>query len=225
MKNDPGTQLIESMQNYYRLRAPDYDVSMGYDQSNVIAKLSPVIAYMQEKLKNLTVLELGCGPCFWTQYIAQAAQSVVATDINESVLDEARKKPLNWERISLMAADAYKLPEFSQSFDAAFAVDTFCHVPLSKRKIFLDSIHSKLRSSGVILLCDQLPGEKSWTGRSDHEGNHIQTRKLPNGSEHVVIKNFPSEEEIRSIFSEYSQAVVVEKFPAARRYVIYYQIA
>ena len=224
MKNNPA-ELIESMQNYYNLRASDYDASMGYDQPSVIATLTPVITYMQEKLKDLAVIELGCGPCFWTQHVAQTAQSIVATDFNESVLDEARKKPLNWERISLMAADAYALPEFSQPFDAAFAVDTFCHVPLSKRKSFLDSIHRKLKSSGVMLICDQFPGEKSWTGQLDNEGNHIQTRKLPDGSQHTVIKNFPNEEEIRSIFSEYKQTLVVEKFPAARRYIIYYQIA
>ena len=54
MKNNPA-KLIESMQNYYNLRASDYDASIGYDQPRVIATLTPVISYMQEKLKGLAV--------------------------------------------------------------------------------------------------------------------------------------------------------------------------
>jgi 2-polyprenyl-3-methyl-5-hydroxy-6-metoxy-1,4-benzoquinol methylase len=215
--------LIQSMQDYYRLRAPEYDQSMGYDQSHVIDKLQPVIAYMQETLRDLSVLEIACGPCFWTQYVAQSARNVVATDVNESVLREARKKQLDWQNIILMLADAYKLPVFPHYFDAIYAVDAFCHVPISKRKAFLDGLHSQLQSPGIVLFCDQFPGGKSLTEQFDSEGNHIQVRKLSDGSHHQVIKNYPDEDEIRTIFKDYSQSLVIEKFEAAGRYIISYR--
>ena len=213
------------MQTYYSRRAHIYDESMGYDQPEVVSALQPVITYLQENLRNRTVLELACGPCFWTQHVAQTAKKIVATDINATTIEEAQKKSLDPNRVSLMVADAYNLPTFPERFDGAFAVDTFCHVPLSRRKDFLEGLHRKLSPSSVVLLCGQIAQEGTGTGQRDEEGNHLESRSLPDGSQHTIIKNFSSDEEFRDIFGRYSQDVTIEKFPAEHRYVIRYQVS
>jgi ubiquinone/menaquinone biosynthesis C-methylase UbiE len=221
--SDLMSDSIESMEEYYRRRASEYDTSMGYDRPVVIDRLKPVIASMQGRLKDRNVLEIACGPCFWTEHMAQTALSIVATDVNESVLEEARHKQLDWQRISLKVADAYALPDFDRKFEAVFAVDFFCHVPLSKQNMVLERIHSKLAPGGIVIFCDQLPTETSFSGIFDSEGNHIQIRKLSDGSEYEVIKNYPDEDEIHDIFGEYSGLVAVDYFPEANRYTICYQ--
>lgn len=40
-----ASDLIQVMQTYYHHRAADYDVSIGYDQPEVVAQLADVIGY------------------------------------------------------------------------------------------------------------------------------------------------------------------------------------
>jgi ubiquinone/menaquinone biosynthesis C-methylase UbiE len=86
--------LVEVMQAYYARRAPVYDASMGYDDPATIESLTPVVSAITHQLSARTVLEVACGPGFWTQFVSEVATTVTATDYNESTLAEARRKPL-----------------------------------------------------------------------------------------------------------------------------------
>jgi len=216
--------LLSSMEAYYNLRAPIYDQSSGYDQPEVVAMMKEVITYMQENLEGRNVLELSCGPCFWTSQFALTAKSILATDINASVLDEAHKKPLDWEKIALMVADAYALPDFGRNFDAAVSVDAFCHVPKSKMQDYLTGLHNKLEPEAVVMFCTQSSTPETWTGQFDEEGNHMQIRTLPDGSKFPIIKNFPDEEEIRSTFKPFAKDLTIKRFDGLTRYVIHYRV-
>ena len=126
------------MQNYYRRRASFYDSSMEYDDDAKVRSLLPIIECFREKMRGRHVLEIACGPGFWTQFAAETAASVVATDYNQSTLDEAKKKSLPIDRVSLLQADAYRLDLIPVIFDAILSVDWLAHVPLSKwRNFFL----------------------------------------------------------------------------------------
>ena len=102
-------QIVEEMQAYYGQRAPVYDASMGYDKNQSVEYFAPVIVLLRNLLRHNRVLEIACEPCFWTELVSETAKSILATDFNMSTLDQARKKPLNWEKISLSVADAYDL--------------------------------------------------------------------------------------------------------------------
>jgi len=99
-------ETIEEMQAYYCKRAPVYDQSMGYDDQEMIDSLQPVINQVRTLLQGKRILEIACGPCFWTQRVAEVAAALLATDYNESTLDQARKKALDWDKIALQRADA-----------------------------------------------------------------------------------------------------------------------
>ena len=78
--------MIEEMQHYYDRRAAIYDTSMGYDNPDTVTQLQPVIEHICREMSGEKVLELACGPCFWTQFTAAVAESIVACDFNNSTL-------------------------------------------------------------------------------------------------------------------------------------------
>ncbi|WP_299405658.1 hypothetical protein [Acaryochloris sp. IP29b_bin.148] len=63
--------LIQEMQVYYRHRAAEYDASMGYEQPERVAQLSGVIDRLRRLVAGKKVLEIACGPCFWTPRLSK----------------------------------------------------------------------------------------------------------------------------------------------------------
>lgn len=216
--------IVEEMQTYYARRAPIYDASMSYDRPETWKKLSPVIDHIRNLLRNRQVLELACGPAFWTQQICPVVKAVIATDYNDATLAEARSKNLDPEKAFLQTADAYDLPAFSERFDGCLAVDWFSHVPRSRFQGFLSGLHDRLAPGATIIFCDQLPRADSITDLHDEEGNHLQERQLPDGSTHRVIKHFLSDAEYREIFAPHTDTLRIRKFPSAGRIVINYAL-
>ena len=157
-RNDSASALIAEMQLYYARRADVYDASMGYDNLDVVRSLQPVIDALCDELRGRTVLEIACGPGFWTQRVTEAARFIVASDYNESTLARARDKPIDGNRVTFVRADAYDLSSISQTFTGAFAVDWLAHVPASHLHIFLDGLHRKLEPGARVAFCDQNPG-------------------------------------------------------------------
>ena len=217
-------QPVEEMQEYYRKRADVYDASMGYDDPEKVERLAPVIEVIRRLLQDRAVLEIACGPGFWTSQVSAVAKSVLATDYNAATLDAARPKPLDWTKVRLQVADAYNLPNFPNQFDAALAVDWLAHVPRSRFHEFLRSLHAKLAPGSTVVFCDQTPGEHSLTELRDPEGNHLQERELPDGSRYRVIKHFLTDEEYRSLLLPYAAEISIDRFPACRRVVVSYRL-
>jgi ubiquinone/menaquinone biosynthesis C-methylase UbiE len=166
------------------------------------------------------VLEIACGPGFWTQFASETAASVVASDFNQSTLDEAREKGLPSDRVSLLRADAYRLDLIPGIFDAILSVDWLAHVPISRMEGFLSGAIRRVRTGSPLLFIDQLPKEHSLTGVFDAEGNHIQKRTLADGSVFRVIKHYFSDDEIAGLFSGFVGDLSIQRFPECRRLIV-----
>ena len=217
-------EIVQEMQSYYEKRATVYDSSMGYDDHDMVGFLEPVITRITSLLARKRILEIACGPCFWTQRVSETVESVLATDYSDATLDQARRKNLDWGKIALQRADAYDLSQVKGDFDAALAVDWFAHVPRSRFHEFLQGLHGRLQAGSIVVLCDQLPGAESLSGLFDIEGNHIQMRELPDGSSSRVIKHFLSEQELKRLFARYSDQVEIARYPECRRIVVSYTV-
>ena len=216
--------MIEEMQHYYDRRAEIYDTSMGYDNPDTVTQLQPVIEHICREMSGEKVLELACGPCFWTQFTAAVAESIVACDFNNSTLSQARHKDLPWERVSLQQADAYDLKTLTGSFSAAMAVDWLAHVTYARMHPFLDGLHSVLNAGARVVFCDQLPKSEPADGDHDADGNFIVVRQLPDGSRYRVIKHYLSDHQIQDIFGRYDDNVQIIRFPNCRRIIVSYHI-
>jgi len=214
-------QIIDEMQTYYGLRAEVYDVSMGYDNTEVVEHHAEVIAELRRIATGRSVLELACGPCFWTQQIADVAEHITATDFNDTTLAEARKKSLPWERVTLQQADAYDPGIIPGYFDLVLAVDWFAHVPKSRIGHFLAGIASRVPAGSHMVFIDQTPGEKAFTGVIDDEGNHFQERVLDGDRKFRVIKHFFSDEEYHSCLGSHVRDLRIRRFPSCRRILVH----
>lgn len=217
-----ASKLIQEMQTYYHHRAAEYDVSMGYDQPEVVAQLADVIERLRQLVSGKRVLEIACGPGFWTEQIYDCTHSVLATDYNPSTLDQAALKQLPPDKVQYQQADAYQLANLPCDFEAVLAVDWLAHVPMSRMRDFLCGLHQHVHDQ--VVFCDQLPGAQSWTGQYDAEGNHLQSRYLKDDATYTVIKHFFSDADISAIFSEFQVNVAIDRYPDARRMVLSYAL-
>jgi SAM-dependent methyltransferase len=222
--DDSANALVAEMQLYYARRAAWYDSSMGYDNPSVVAALEPVVEALGQEMRDRAVIEIACGPGFWTERIARSATTIVASDYNDSVLTLARAKGIDASRVSFVRGDAYDLSSVPGTFDGAFAVDFLAHVPASRVAGFLEGLHRRLRPGARIAFCDQTPWPGSLSALRDAEGNHLQERSLSDGSRYRVIKHFFSDDELRATFAPYCRHVDVRRFPEQRRVVVSYSL-
>ncbi|HSI84661.1 MAG: class I SAM-dependent methyltransferase [Candidatus Methylacidiphilales bacterium] len=221
--------LPNEMARYYDARASQYDASMQYDNPEVVARHRAVIDQLKLWFADRTVLEIACGPGFWTSHFAPVTRHVLATDVNESTLAEARKKIYPSGRVEFRVGDAYALDGLSGTrFDAAFAGDWWSHIPKSRVHDFLSALTRCLAPGARVAFTDQLPNERSYRDGSyfDTEGNHIQRRALSGGdsAHYEVIKNFPTESDLCGAVAPFANpapgSILYQTFPECRRWLL-----
>ena len=186
---------MNTLADYYAKRAPEYE--RIYQKPERQADLSRLRAFVAASFAGRTVLEIACGTGYWTEVLASTARSVIATDLNETVLALARTKPLG-DKVQLLPCDAFQLDRIAGQFDAALAVFWWSHLTRAQLTCFLDGLHRKLQPGSVVVFIDNIFVEGSSTpvSRRDAEGNTHQMRSLDDGSSTEVLKNFPTNEEI-----------------------------
>jgi SAM-dependent methyltransferase len=185
------------MEQYYSRRAAEYE--QIYQKPERQHELEWLRGRIPAIFRDRTVLEVACGTGYWTQYIARTAAMVHACDINDSVLEIAREKPIPKARVNFFKADAVSLEGVPAGCDAAFAGFWWSHVKKSELAKFVQNLASKLEPGAVVAILDNQYAEGSSTAisRRDAEGNTYQLRHLANGEEHEVLKNFPTADELR----------------------------
>jgi 2-polyprenyl-3-methyl-5-hydroxy-6-metoxy-1,4-benzoquinol methylase len=182
---------------YYRARANEYEQIYQKPERQESIRLAGQA--LENLLRDGNVLEIACGTGFWTEKIAQTASSIVATDINNEVIDIARSKDYRSTDVLFQATDLYDLSA-PPAFEALFAGFIWSHIPLQQLDRFLHKVSSLVKLGGIIVFMDNIYVEGSSTpvGHKDEEGNTWQDRTLADGSRHRVLKNFPTEALIKS---------------------------
>lgn len=77
---------------YYKDRAAEYESI--YEKPERQNDLKTATEWIQKKFSRKKVFEIACGTGYWTQRIAATASSVMATDINDAVIEIAGQKKL-----------------------------------------------------------------------------------------------------------------------------------
>ena len=182
-----------TLQAYYAARAREYE--RIYAKPERQADLRRLEALIPARFEARNVLEIACGTGYWTQHLVRTARHVVATDLTEETLAVANSKNLPADKVRFSTADAYNLSPGLGQFDGAYAGFWWSHMKLAECKAFLASLRARLNPGAVVAFMDNLYVEGSSTpiAKSDAEGNTWQLRKLDDGTEHLVLKNFPTE--------------------------------
>ena len=192
-----------SLKQYYAARAREYE--RIYAKPERQADLARLKEMLPPTFADCRVLEVACGTGYWTQFLVGTAKSIIAVDANPETLEVAAEKSWPAGRVHFKTADAYSLPGELGTFDAAFAGFWWSHVLLRDRPRFLRSLDARLAPGARVVILDNLlvAGSSTAISHRDDDGNTYQRRRLDDGSEHVVLKNFPSEAELNADIAPY----------------------
>jgi ubiquinone/menaquinone biosynthesis C-methylase UbiE len=203
-------QHMKALADYYAKRAPDYD--RIYEKPERQADLAMLRELVGQAFADRAVLEVACGTGYWTQVLARTSHRLVATDINDEVLAIARTRPFG-SNVRLCRCDAFRLEAVPGEFNAALAVFWWSHLTRSQLHGFLAGLRRKLDPGSLVVFIDNIYAHGSSTpiSRRDEQGNTYQMRQLNDGSTVEVLKNFPTDEEIRSALADGVAELSIER--------------
>jgi SAM-dependent methyltransferase len=199
-----------SMEEYYRERAKEYDDFYRVARrENDLARLR---AWVVERVRGRTILEIAAGTGYWTAVAAPAAKAITATDYNAETLAIAARRQLP-RHVTLIAADAYRLPQFADTFDLGMAMLWWSHVEKQRRDELLCHFTGRLTRKASVLMVDQCyrEGLSSPISRRDEFDNLYTTRKLANGAMYEIVKNYPTDEELRDTFGRVCEDIEMSR--------------
>lgn len=195
----------DSLKDYYARRAGEYE--RIYAKPERQRDLRALEAKVSELLAGRNVLEIACGTGYWTQFAAQSARAITATDINPEVLEIARSKSY---RIvpRFVIADAWGMDEIEGEFDALLAAFWWSHVPRERLGEFLSIVCNSLFINTLVVMFDNrfVAGSSTPLVFTDDRGNTYQDRILADGSRHRVLKNFPTDGELAATIARVASA-------------------
>ena len=200
-------RIDTSLTNYYAARAREYEqIYARPERQTDIERLQIMLPGL---FADRRVLEVACGTGYWTRFVIRDAKSVVAVDASPETLEIAAERDWPPGCVTFRAGDAYDLTEELGTFDAAFAGFWWSHIPARDRWAFLGSLDQRLLAGSKVVLLDNLfvEGNSTPIAHTDADGNTYQRRRLSDGSEHDVLKNFPSEMELRADVAAFGQNV------------------
>ena len=194
------------MRAYYAARAPSMtyaDLSPAQEEM-----LAAYVHLLHERLRGRDVLEVACGTGYWTEKIAQAANRVMATDVVEAMAALATERSYPRGNVEVILSDAYSLEGVPGGWSGGFHFQWWSHVPRSRREDFLASFHAKLAPRATVVFGDNLDRGAD----PDEEGNLYQDRTSPDGGDYRIIKNCPSESELRALLGPFASSIEYHRF-------------
>jgi len=195
---------------YYSERAKEYEqIYQKQERQEDLKKLRKIL---KDLFSAKSVFEIACGTGYWTQFISETAKSIFATDINETVIEIARSKkyqsPTTFEK-----ADIFNHTNADAKYDSGFAGFIWSHIPKQELDVFLSGFISNISPGGLVVFVDNqyVEGSNTPIDSKDDYGNTYQIRKLSNGSNYKVMKNFPVDKEILDNIEPIGSDVDIER--------------
>ena len=189
--------ITERSAEFYAKSASSHD--RVYDKPERQEDLAEMRELVAETLSGHVVLELACGPGYWTRVIAETADSVLATDINPEMIEMAKLRALPADTVQYRVADAYDLPGDLGSFTAIFIGGWWSHVQRADQERLLAQLSKKVGKDTMLVLLDDcyVEGSSDTVARTDLEGNTFQIRAAEDGQRYEIPKNYPSDSGLR----------------------------
>jgi ubiquinone/menaquinone biosynthesis C-methylase UbiE len=199
-------EVAVEMKEYYRRRAKGYDEELYQTRADLARQeeLQSIADVSREALKARRVLDVACGTGYWTEIVSETARSIVGADIAKEMLEIARGKQFKCP-VSFCRADVFNLPFKNVSFNGGMADFWFSHIPREKIESFLEDFHCLLESGSLVLVADNvyIAGIGGEFVKKEGDVNTYKRRKLGDGSEHLVLKNYFSSGELTEIFARH----------------------
>ncbi len=213
---------IAEMKAYYRARATEYDewfLRQGrYDRGpemNALwfRELNDVQLALRALKIEGDVLELAPGTGIWTEHFLQTATSITAVDASPEMITMNQARVAD-PRVSYVQADLFSWQP-TRTYDAVCFCFWISHIPTERLASFIDTVASALRPGGKIFFVDgrresggtavdqELPGEQE----------QVMIRKLNNGQQFHIVKNFYDPAFLTKQFAASGLALTVKETP------------
>lgn len=212
----------EAVAEFYKLQAAEYHHKYYRNESESDECIKAEAELLQSTFRELNVLEIACGTGFWTEIVAETANSIVATDVNMSMISEAGKRLSHLSNVSLSVADAYCLHDVSEGFSGAFAVLFWCHIPRQRIEEFLTILHRKLLPGSPVVFICQLEDSDVKTHKTDKYGNILALRRKY-GKNFTILKNTPKKNQLIADLKHLADDIRYCVFPGSSYWCISYK--
>ncbi len=176
-------------QEQFNRQAANYAVSVPHSSGQSLSILTEWASLGRYELG----IDLATGPGFTAFAIAEFCETVIASDIAEGMLDQARNiaEEREIDNVRFEVVDAQNIPYEESSFDIVTCRTAPHHFPDIGK--FLSEVHRVLRPSGVFLLCDTTTSENphlaEWHQRAEalRDPSHVSAPS-PSQWRHLVGK-------------------------------------
>ena len=193
------------LRKYYAERAPEYEQIYYRDVPERRKELAHDVKRLVELARARDVLDIACGTGYWTTRMSATAKSIVAADISPEMIAEAKAKQYNCST-EFVCCDLARLPFAEKSFDLLTLGFWFSHQPRQHFVDLFDKLLPLIKGDGLIWMIDNNPpaeGPAHESAGSDEYGNNFKTRRLDNGTEYVILKNYFAKDELRGVFESH----------------------
>jgi ubiquinone/menaquinone biosynthesis C-methylase UbiE len=142
-----------------------YARTYNSDQEYVIGKkiLQNITERLSEEREPGDVIEFGCGVGYFTREIAKNARHVIATDLSDEMLKEARIHLKDFQNITIQKVNGEDTSFPSGRFDTVFLANLI-HVVENPIKVLQES-HQILKNRGLLLVVDFTAYGMNWFER------------------------------------------------------------
>jgi demethylmenaquinone methyltransferase/2-methoxy-6-polyprenyl-1,4-benzoquinol methylase len=140
------------------------------------------------------VLELACGTGNWTRRLVEHATELTAVDASAEMLERCRRK-VGDDRVRYVHADVFSW-EPDDAYDVVFFSFWLSHVPPARFEDFWNLVKDALAPSGRVFFVDEGRHDYWKEEFVEHEGRHVVTRRLRDGSSYRAVKVFWQAEEL-----------------------------
>jgi ubiquinone/menaquinone biosynthesis C-methylase UbiE len=182
----------------------------NYEAPELQDELAALRERVQQLLQGHAVLELACGGGYWTEAIAEVCDTLLATDANQGLIDQARQRvPMDDVRWSVV--DALDIPAGLGDFTAVFMGFLWSHLVRDEQEKLLDLLRKRVGKDVLVVMLDDVQGELESVARTDAQGNTYQIFVAPDGERYEVPKNYPSDSALRKRLSPSVREIKIER--------------
>lgn len=187
---------------YYKKRANEYELI--YQKPERQDDLLKIEKYLANQFQNKRIIEIACGTGFWTEKLAQTCASILAIDINKTVIEIAQQKSYSNQNVTFKVQDLTQLGNREQKLEGLFGGFIWSHIKKEEIQDFLTTCLHQISHASELIFIDNkyVAGSSTPISRTDEKGNKYPKRTLRSGEEFEVVKNFPNRKEFAEMMGD-----------------------
>jgi len=203
---------------YYDGIAAHYDNASADYSEEQLEDLDEAREQLATLLAGHRILELGCGTGAWTEVLAESADSVLATDASEAMLDLARMHGEDLDNVDYRLVDALALPDDLGSgedrFTAVFMAGLWSRLTRDQQEALLLSLKKRLGKDVLLVIFDDayVETESATIARTDLQGNTHEFQLDADGNRHELVKNYPTDSYLRKRLDKVGREIKIARW-------------